>query len=68
MSHCPLQTIECILFNCVVILYNSGNQHVMGFCSNIEQNETREAIEFTLLTGNRAAFIPSETDEDLSYF
>lgn len=40
----------------------------MGFCSHIVQNKTREIIEFMLLTGGRAAFIPSEIDEDLSYF
>lgn len=33
----PLQTIKCILFNCVVILYSFSGQYVIGFCSLLQK-------------------------------
>lgn len=63
-----LQTVECILLNSVVILYNFSGQQFTGFCSHIELNKTKGVVEFILLNGGRAAFIPSKIDEDLSYF
>lgn len=51
----PLPAIECILLSCIVIL---GSLHVIGFCSHIEQNRTREVTELTLLEWRQSSISP----------